>query len=133
MPITTVDRIAEGYNDSVDAIYEAFQLAETKDLGGAMKKLASSATLAYQSLEWMIKNYLLNIYTDPILNKKEIATIEAANFWNKFLLFVQNSNPAIANTGINFQIILDLKRSVRNDAEHSGLVPHFESLKTVIK
>ncbi|WP_160714817.1 hypothetical protein [Chitinophaga solisilvae] len=133
MTLVTKDKIIETFNESVSSLEESHSLAQAGRINDFMMQLSSSAGLIYSTLEWVIKNYLLNIFTDPITNANEIRIIERPNFHDKLHLFVGNTTPPIRTTDIDTACISDLKRAVRNDPEHSGAVPHYNSLIKVLE
>lgn len=131
MPFVPVNKIVEKFNGSIRCIQRAYEASTQGDINSAQRELESSATAVYQSIEWTIKTVLLRKFTDPQTHRNEIAIIEASNFHHKIDLFVREALPS-SPVKIEFEVIKELKSSVRNQPEHSGLVPHFNSLKKVI-
>ena len=130
--MATTLKIIEQFNESIKHIQRAFDFSRQGDLPKAQIELGKSAVCVYSSLEWGIKNYLLDKFPDKVINASEHIIIEGNNFYKKLSLIQTVAIPSFNSLGIDFKIISDLKQSVRNDPEHSGYVPHFESLKQVI-
>lgn len=132
MPAPTKDKIVEKFNESIISIENALKSAISGDLNSTFKYVENSATEIYQSIEWAIKYHLLSIFPNESRFQSEHNKIEGTRFIPKLDLFENRASPLPGTLGIDVGIIRDLKRIVRNDPEHSGLVPHFNSLKKVI-
>lgn len=132
MAQTTKERIIERYNHAIDCIIDAYELGSNFQLNDAMNKIDLAATSIYQSLEWFLKKYLIDLFPDRLTNPSEYSIIEGTNFHYKVDLFARFATPSVLSLQLNLDSIKSLKQSVRNNPEHSGLVPHFDSLKIVI-
>ncbi|GHN00607.1 hypothetical protein WSM22_20960 [Cytophagales bacterium WSM2-2] len=125
-------KIIEKFNDAVKEIQNAYESSYKKDIGGAQKHLENSAIAIYQALEWIVKNLLLQQFSNPVLHKHEIEIIEGSSFPAKLNLFEKKAIPFDTSIKVNFKLIKELKSPVRNNTEHSGFTPHFNSLKQVV-
>lgn len=130
--MTTTLKIVEQYQESVQHIKNAIELSHQGNITNAQIELGKSSNCIYSCLEWAVKNYLLNKFSNPTLHFNEQAIINAPNFRNKFKLFQKNVTPSFESLNIDGKLILDLKQNVRNDPEHSGYVPHYRSLVKVV-
>lgn len=128
----TTHRILEQYNAAIKHVNKAAEYSRMSLIGEAQAELAKSSLCVYSALEWAIKNHLLAIFPDSILNATEHRIINGNNFHNKFNLFQTNVAPSFATLNIKPNVISELKQTVRNDVEHSGFVPHYTSLLSVI-
>ena len=132
MAIIPKQKIIETYNLSIDAIEKAHIEASNNNFAGSLEEISRAATLTYNTIEWFFKNYLLNKFPDNISNKAEWDIIEGNKFHLKIKLFERNAIPSLSSVGLNLKVVTELKQSVRNDPEHSGITPHYPSLIEVM-
>jgi len=130
--MATTLKIVETYNNSIEQIQLAYDLSKAGDISGAQEKLETAASCIYKAIEWGVKNYLLEKFPDKTKFPDEFKIIEGNNFHKKFDLFSDNANPSLNAKSIEPKTIKELKQIVRNDPEHSGYVPHYNSLVKVV-
>lgn len=133
MAAPTKEKIIEQYNLSVAALQKAYDASDIKDFNSILNEIALSAGYVYQTLEWFLKNYLYSIFPDASTHSPQHAIIEASSFPNKVNLFIAHAVPTVSSTGIDVTAIKELKAAVRNNAEHSGITPHYNSLLVVLE
>lgn len=131
--MATTIKIIEQFNESIKHIQSAYDASKQQDLGTAQNELAKSASLIYQAGEWAIQNILLTRYADKSKYPSQYKIIESHNFHEKLALFDKTISPSPTSLGIDSKIISDLKPLVRNYPEHSGFIPHFNSLVKVVE
>ncbi|WP_138480531.1 hypothetical protein [Dyadobacter bucti] len=133
MAAPTKEKIIEQFNLSIDALRKAHAASTINDLNSVLNEIALSGGYIYQTLEWFLKNYLYSIFPDPVIHSSQHGIIEAPSFPTKVNLFVANASPTISATGIDVTTIKELKAAVRNNTEHSGITPHYNSLLVVLE
>jgi len=133
MPITPKEKIIENFNASIQAIENAHINAAGKDFNTALENISTSASMIYSTVEWFIKYYLNIVFPDAVANPTEHRIIEASAFPPKVDLFANNANPVLGSVDIDITPIKTLKQIVRNDPEHSGFIPHYNSLLKVLE
>jgi len=130
--MATSIKIVEQYNETIKHIQRAHDYSLKGHIADAQKELEKASTCIYQTIEWSIKIVLGRIYNDPSSNQSEIRIINGNSFHPKVNLFNTSAQPSPSSKGIDLEIIKDLKKIVRNNPEHSGYTPHYNSLLEVI-
>lgn len=128
----TEDKIIKQFNDAVNHVSKAVEFSKVTNIPELQSELSKASLCIYSALEWSVKNYLIDQFNDSLLHQAERDIINGNNFYRKFALFEHNVSPSFENQGINGKIITDLKQEVRNNVEHSGFIPPYNSLLLVI-
>lgn len=126
-------RIVDNFNDAINHLGKAVATSKEGDIPKAQRELVDCSIKIYSSLEWSMKNYLSAIFNDSILHDREIKIIEGSGFFPKFSLFQSNVSPSFEESDINPDPVLTLRQSVRNNPEHSGFIPYYNSIIEVLE
>jgi len=130
--VTQPERIISRFNMGIGELEISNELAKKGNINEQQERLHNAACAVYESLEWTV----LNQKQDWIRNQggkanyeKERSRQKKQNFHFLFELIEQ----AYTGNIINFSILRDYKKPVRNIPVHEGGIPYYASLLEVFK